>query len=48
MKDFRGKLAVLALSENGIKCSVAGDTEPFWLPRNGGSFSVTAMQRSMP
>jgi hypothetical protein len=35
MKEFSGELTVLALSENGIKCSVRGDAEPFWLPRNG-------------
>src|SRR5262245_7125398 len=35
MSDFVGELTILALSGNGIKCTVRGSNEPFWLPRNG-------------
>ena len=35
MKEFVGELTVLALTGNGIKCSVRGHNEPFWLPRKG-------------
>jgi hypothetical protein len=35
MKEFTGELTIQALSGNGIKCSVRGHDEPFWLPRKG-------------
>jgi hypothetical protein len=36
MKEFRGKLAVLGLSDNGIQCAtITSPDAPFWLPRGG-------------